>query len=161
MLALNPFRQSANLCGPAALKIVLGYYGVTVSEKKLAKLARSDNWGTRAEHLVATAKKLGFNAHIKNFADLSDIRTYVKRGIPVIVDWFSGDDGHYSPVAGIDAKYIYLQDSELGRIRHIDLKTFKRVWFDFTGDFLKKKSDIVLRSMIVVFPKNNRAARRK
>ncbi len=160
MLLLQPFRQRRGLCGPASLKIVLDYYGVSVTEKRLATLARSDASGTRAKHLLAAAKKLGFEGFIKDSSDIAEIRTYLSKKIPVIVDWFSEDDGHYSPVAYIDQGFIYLQDPELGKIRKLDLTTFKRVWFDFTGDFLRNKSDIVIRRMIVVFPKKN-AARRK
>ena len=70
--------------------------------------------------------------------------------IPVIIDWFSTDDGHYCVAVNIDKKNIYMQDPELGDIRKMDLETFKRVWFDFTGNFLKSKDQMVIRRMIVI-----------
>ncbi len=77
------------------------------------------------------------------------------------MDWFSGDDGHYSVVVGIDRKYIHLQDPELGKVRSLDIPTFRRVWFDFPGDMLHSHRDLILRRMIVVEARSVRKARRR
>ena len=153
MLNVKPFRQSSGFCGPASLKMVLGYYGIKKSEKELANLSGSTpGKGVGAEGLLKAAKALGFKAHVKDFSEIKDLKTYVlKKKIPVIVDWFSTHDGHYSVAVDIDRKNIYLQDPELGSIRTIDLQTFKRIWFDFTGDFLTSKDDMIIRRMIVIF----------
>lgn len=153
MLNVKPHLQSAGLCGPACLKMVLEYFGTHKTEKELAKLAKaSPAHGTTAEQLIKTAKQLGFNAFKKDFSSLKEIKKYVDKKIPVIVDWFSGDDGHYSVVVGIDKKYIHLQDPDLNKINKIDLVTFQRIWFDFKGDWLKKPQDIFIRRIIVVQP---------
>ena len=154
MLDIKPFKQRATYCGPAALKMVLDFYGVKKSEKELAKLAgHRPSTGVGAESLVKAARQLGFRGAIKDFASLDDIRKYVlRREIPVIVDWFSRDEGHYSVVADINKKYIYLQDPELAAINKIDLKTFKRVWFDFPGDFLSSPDDLIIRRLIAIYP---------
>ncbi len=150
---MKPFRQSAGLCGPASLKMVLEYFGIKKSEKELAKLCRANpHHGTTATNMVLAAKKLGFKAAYKDFSSIKEIKKYLDKKIPVIVDWFSLDDGHYSVVAGIDTKFIYLQDPELGKINKIDLITFQRVWFDFEGEMLKKKEGIFLRRIIVIYP---------
>jgi len=41
MIKLKPFRQTPGLCGPASLKMVMDYYGVSVSEKEIARVAGS------------------------------------------------------------------------------------------------------------------------
>ena len=41
LLKVKPFRESAGMCGPASLKIVLDYYGVKKSEKELAVLCKT------------------------------------------------------------------------------------------------------------------------
>lgn len=154
MLKIKAFRQTkTGFCGPASLKMVLDYFGISKNEIELAKLSNcKSSKGVEAEDLLKTAKKFGFKGFIKDFSDFSDIKKYVlKKKIPVIVDWFSIDDGHYSVVVGIDKKYIYLQDPEIGKIRKIDLKTFKRIWFDFPSNFLKKKQDIIIRRMLVLY----------
>ncbi len=153
MLNIPPFRQLPDLCGPSCLKMVLAYFGVEKNEPELAKLAgATKNKGATASDLIRVAKKLGFNGMIKDSASLADIKKYVlNKKIPVIVDWFSHDDGHYSVAVDIDNKNIYLQDPELGALRMMDLKTFKRVWFDFPGDFMTSKNDLILRRMIVIW----------
>lgn len=152
MLKVKPFRQSPGYCGPAALKMVLEYFGVHRSEKELAKLSGcTKQKGVEADGLIKAAKAFGFEGFFKDFAAFVDIEKYVlKKKIPVIVDWFSTDDGHYSVVVGINKKNIYLQDPETAGIRKFGLEAFKRVWFDFPGKRLVSRKDLILRRMIVI-----------
>lgn len=133
--------------------MILHYYGIEKSEQELTKLtACKPSRGTSAESIVIAAKKLGFEAFYQDFSELKDVRKFLDKKVPVIVAWFSTDDGHYSIVTKIDKEKIYLQDPEIKKIRIMDLVTFKRVWFDFPGDFLKTKENIVIRRMIVIEP---------
>jgi len=153
-LKVKPFQETAGWCGPASLKMVLDYYGVRRSERALARLSGATrSQGVEAPGLARAARKLGFTALIKDRATLSDIKRYVKKGIPVIVDWFSKDDGHYSVVVGVSSDTMYLQDPEIGRMRVMSTKTFKRVWFDFPGDVLRSKNAVILQRMLVVYPR--------
>lgn len=154
MLKVKPFRESPGLCGPASLKMVLEYYGVRVKESKLAKLTHTSvAKGASGAALVRAAKKYGFRGFFHTMATIGDIKDYVvDKKIPVIVDWFSEDDGHYSVVVGIDDEFIYMQDPEIARCRKMDLDTFKRVWFDFPGDYLRNKRELVIRRMVVIHP---------
>lgn len=153
MLKVKPFREKPGLCGPASLKMVLGYFGVRKSEQELARLCNcKEGSGTKAENILKIAKKFGLKGFIKDFSEISDIKKYViGREIPIIVDWFSTEEGHYSVVVGIDKENIYLQDPELGHVRYMKIGTFKRIWFDFPGDFLRSKNDIIVRRMIVIY----------
>lgn len=153
MLKVKSFRQKAGFCGPASLKMILDYFDVKKSEKKLAKLSGcTKTKSVEAKNLLKAAKNLGFKGFIKDFSEIKDIKEYVlKKKIPVIVNWFSHDEGHYSVVVGIDKGNTYLQDPEIGRIRKIDIKTFKRIWFDFPGKFLRSKNDIIIRRLIVIY----------
>lgn len=79
--------------------------------------------------------------------------------MPVIVNWFTGGrldysesevaDGHYSVVAGLDEKHIYLQDPEIGKIRKIKRDDFMKVWFDFKGEYIKP-NELIIRQIIVI-----------
>ena len=153
ILDVKPFRQSSGLCGPACLKIVLDYYGIKKSEKEVANLSGSTHTkGVGAEGLLKAAKALGLKAFYKDFSEIKDLKDYVLvKKIPVIVDWFSTNDGHYSVVVGIDDENIYMQDPELGKLRTMDLETFKRVWFDYSGNFLHSKDQIIIRRIIVIY----------
>ncbi len=151
MLDIKPFEQKPGYCGPASLKMVLSYFGVDKSEEELARLSNcSKSKGVETKSLLSAAKKLGFKGFVKDFSDVKDIKKFLNKKIPVIVDWFSVDDGHYSVVVGMDRKNVYLQDPELGRLKVIKIKDFKTVWFDFPGSFLNSKKDVVIRRILVI-----------
>lgn len=155
MMNVKPFRQKPGYCGPASLKIVLEVYGCRKSEKKLVELSGcSTAGGVGAEGLQKAAETLGFKCFFKDYSELSDIRRFIKKGIPVIVDWFD-DGGHYSVVTGMDKENIYMQDPGLGYERAMKLKDFKTSWFDFPNSFLRSKDELIIRRMIVVYPKKN------
>ncbi len=153
MIKLKPFRQTAGFCGPASLKMVLDYYGVLVTEADLVKAAgASKKEGASKEGLIKAAKCFGFEVFSKEKSNLGDLRRFIKRGVPVIVDWFSGDEGHYSVAVDIDQKNIVLMDPELKGKRKMPLETFQRLWFDFSGKSIKQSKDLILRLIIAVIP---------
>lgn len=153
MLQIKPFRQRTGFCGPASLKLILEYFSIKKTEKEIASLCGyKKSKGVEAKRILKAAKKMGLKGFIKDCSEIKDIRKYVlKKKVPVIVDWFSTDEGHYSVVVDIDKENIYLQDPELGRPRAMRIGEFKRVWFDFPGDFLKSKDEIVIRRLIVLY----------
>ncbi|MDD5144832.1 MAG: cysteine peptidase family C39 domain-containing protein [Candidatus Pacebacteria bacterium] len=159
MIKLKPFRQTPGLCGPAALKMVMDYYGISVSEGEIAKRAGSTREnGTSIEGLMKAARYFGFKTFTKTACSLGDLRYFMKKGIPVIVDWFSEDDGHYSVVVDVTKTKVILMDPELrkfliyARRREIPCDKFMRIWFDYKGDYIKRSKDMVLRLILVVTP---------
>lgn len=160
---IKPFQETLHMsmCGPASLKIVLGYYGIDKSEKELAKML---NWnkemGINDEDTIRVAKKLGFKVVMKKNSDFSDLEGWLDKKVPVIVDWFTRGrsdypdseiaDGHYSVVAGLDDKYIYLQDPEIGKIRKLKREDFLKVWFDFPGEYIKA-NELDIRLCIAIY----------
>ncbi len=162
-LKTNPFQETLNMsmCGPASLKIVFAYYNLEKTEEELARLCNTNNsFGTNEVNLRKVAKHFGFNVVIKNNSSLKDIEHWITLGVPVIVDWFTRGrcdytdssiaDGHYSVVDGIDNKYIYLQDPEIGKIRRLELDDFMKVWFDFSGEYINK-SNLIIRQLIAIY----------
>lgn len=141
--------------------MVLQYYGIEKSEKELAKLAgTTKNGGTDDKTIARVLGKFGFKVKIKNNAHFSDIKKCLDKGVPVIVDWFTRGRGnypdsavadwHYSIVVGLDAKFIYLQDLEIGKIRKLARDDFLRVWFDYSDEFLKSPKQMIIRQCIAV-----------
>ena len=162
-LKLKPFQETLNasMCGPASLKIVLKYYGVEATEKKLAKLAwASSSLGADDKGLAHAAKHFGFKVEVKNNSNFKDIEKWLDRKVPVIVNWFTRGkkdysdsdiaDGHYSVVTRLDDKFIYLQDPEIGKIRKLKRDDFMRVWFDFKGEYIKP-NELIVRQIVVVY----------
>lgn len=151
MIEVKAYHQKAGHCGPSSLKMVLGYYGVEKTESELGKLVKCRPLiGTSVDNLIKTAKKLGFEAFYKDFADIRDLRFYLRKKVPVIVNWFSVCEDHYSVVVDVDKENIYLQDPEFGHIRSMKIGYFKKIWFGIRGDLLNTKDDIVIRRMIVI-----------
>lgn len=162
-LDVKTFQETlhADMCGPASLKIVMDYYGINRNEKELAKLCNLvPGLGVDDKSIADAAKALGFKAEIKNESSFDDIENWLKKGVPVIVDWFTRGrqdyndsevaDGHYSVVMGLDDENIYLQDPETGGERKINREDFMKVWFDFTGYYLKQE-ELIIRQLIAVY----------
>lgn len=148
--------QTPGFCGPSALRAVLAFFGVLKSEDELAALAGSDrDEGTPVEGMLAAARALGFDAWAKDDASLDELQKLVQSGVPVIVDWFSSTEGHYSPVIGIDDATVRLQDPEIAQPREMPRHDFDNVWFDFEGD--APDGRLVKRRIIVVQPKRTAA----
>lgn len=135
--------------------------GIKKSEKELAKLCRHNkNLGVDDEKIKRVAGSLGFKVKIKNSSNFKDIENWLDKKVPVIVNWFTKgrqeysesevSDGHYSVVAGLDEKYIYLQDPEIGKIRKIKRDDFMRVWFDFKGKYIKV-DELIVRQIIAIY----------
>jgi len=163
MLRIKPFQETLNsgYCGPASLKILLSYYGIEKSEKELAKLCKTKKGlGTKSKEIERAAKRFGFKVRIKDNSNFKDIERWLNKKVPVIVDWFTrgGSDyddcniatSHYSVVEGLDDKFIYLQDPEIGKIRKLEREDFMMVWFDFTGRYIKP-SELVIRRIIAIY----------
>ncbi len=163
ILKVKPFQETLNnsCCGPATLKIVFGYYGIDKSEEELAKVSGWDkDLGINDKAIKKAAEQLRFKIKIKNNSTFKDIESWLKKGVPVIVDWLTRGrndysdsavpDGHYSVVVGLDDKFIYLQDPEIGKIRKIKRYDFMRVWFDFSGKYIKP-SELIIRQIIAIY----------
>lgn len=163
MLPVKPFQETLHggYCGPASLKIITDYYGLDKTEAELSQICNKDEeLGTDDKSIKEAAEELGFKVKIKNNAEYKDIEEWLKKEVPVIVNWFTRGrydypedevaDGHYSVVMGLDDEFIYLQDPEVGRMRKIDREDFYRVWFDFSSEYIEKWEDMILRQIIVI-----------
>jgi len=121
-------------CGPASLRMVMGFYGLDITEKDLAAACgHSYELGCRSEDMACAAEGLGFDVILKNNSTISELSNIVNSGVPVIIDWFCGDppEGHSSVVIGVDEKNIYILDPYLEEMRTVTKEDFRRCWFDF------------------------------
>lgn len=170
ILAVPAFQETlrSGACGPASLKMVLAYFGIEKTEAELVHMCRTDpRLGTDEDGIRQAAEELGFAVEIKDESSIADVEKYLGRGIPVIVNWFSRGrpdygvsevpDGHYSVVVAIDKGHIYLQDPEIGSLRKLDIPDFLHVWFDFKGEQVGSWSDMIVRQLIAVYPREDLA----
>lgn len=163
ILSVKPFQETlhSDMCGPASLKIVLNYYGVEKTEEEIAKLTGLvPGLGINDTSITQVAESLGFKTEIKNKSTFDDVEMWLKKGVPVIVDWFTRGrsdysdnevaEGHYSVACGLDDQYIYLQDPEIGGIRKIDRNKFLKVWFDFTQNVINP-DELIINQLIAIY----------
>jgi ABC-type bacteriocin/lantibiotic exporter with double-glycine peptidase domain len=155
MLQVKPRRQKTGLCCVTSLQMILDYFGEQVSESMLVKLTgATPQRGTSAQGVKSAVEALGFNAQIKDNAGFEEIKFWLDKKVPPMVDWFSVyndyPEGHCSVVVGLDKRYIYLQDPEIAGLRKMKRSDFLRVWFDFEGDFMKDRSDLILQRLIII-----------
>jgi predicted double-glycine peptidase len=153
MIHIKPFEQRSDYCGPASLKMVLHHFKIEKTEKQIINAVKAKHGlGIEAEDLLKYAKKLGLKGKIKDHSELGDLTRWVKKKkIPVIIEWFEEDDGHFSVVTDIDRENVYLQDPDLGHIRAMRRDIFLRVWFTFPTKYLKRESDLILRRMLILY----------
>lgn len=154
MIKIKPLKQTKSYCGPYCLKMVFDYYGCSISINDISKISSTiiseGNSGTSPKHMVFAAKHFGFNAKYKENASIKEIERLVKKGIPVIVNWFSKNEGHYSVVVGIERGNIYFIDPEYGKKIKLSLIEFQKIWFDYMGDYIKSKKDLRIRPIIII-----------
>lgn len=165
LLPVKPFQETlgGGYCGPASLKMVLGYWNSEQTEEEVAlRCKRDPELGTDDVCLKEAAESYGFKVEIENNASFDSIQQWLEHCVPVIVNWFTrgrtdyedGEvpDGHYSVVVGLDAANIYLQDPETGGLRTLNREDFMRVWFDFKPAYITSWDDMIIRQLIAVYP---------
>ncbi len=163
LLPIKPFQETLHqsMCGPASLKMIFDYYGIEKSETEIAKLCgATEDLGTDDKGIKQAAESLGFKVEINNNSMFEDIQYWLNKKVPIILNWFTRGradyddsqvaDGHYSVVVGLDDKYIYIQDPEIGKLRKIDRDDFMKVWFDFTGKYIDPK-ELIIRQLIAIY----------
>lgn len=155
-LKVKPFEQSPSMCGPASLKILFSYFGKNYTEKQLARFCSSTKkYGTNHRGMIRGAKKIGGFVFVKKNGTIKELEYFIKKEkLPVIINWFDEDEGHYSVVVDINKKNIITVDPIDGKSeRRLDRKTFSNIWFDFIG---KKNKTASWNWYMVVTPEKKK-----
>lgn len=123
-------------CGPAVLRMVFEFFGITKSEKWLTqKLDTNSIIGTSHQALIRIATEEGFYCYVNSNSDFFEIIHFVKLGLPVIVDFKepTEEEGHYAVVSRV-SKFlktaIYLNDPYNGKDIKLSEKEFLSRWYD-------------------------------
>jgi predicted double-glycine peptidase len=154
MLKLKIFEQTkSGYCGPASLLMVMDFYGFKTTEKELVKRCKTTvRKGASGRNLVAAIKSFDWHGFWKEDGKIAELEYFIRSGRPIIIDWYSEYEGHYSVIIGIDKKYVYLADPETGKINRLLLERFKTVWFDFEGPLASRTARWHIGWMLVPSP---------
>lgn len=143
--------------------MVMDYYGVVATENEIAEIAGSTlEDGTSIAGMIKAANHFGFKVIKKEYATIKDLEDHVDKDIPVIVNWFLDDWGHYSVVVDVTKNNIILMDPALKKIliyvrkRILPIKKFLHVWFDFEGQMINNPKDLMIRLMLVLVPEKEK-----
>ena len=131
-------QQTDYTCGPAALRMALGFFGTHVGETHLVhEVHTSTDYGTHHRWLIAAPGHHRLHTRVHERASLRDIRAALRAGHPVIVHYLEpeGNDGHYAVVVGVGATHVILNDPWFGEHFRIPKRTFKRRWHDEKNRF--------------------------
>ncbi|MEK6890423.1 MAG: C39 family peptidase [Nanoarchaeota archaeon] len=147
MIKIKPFKQSRGYCGPASLKMVLSAYNIEKTEDYLAKLTKTSRKnGCKEENIIKLVKSMGLKGYVKQKSTINEVKKLVKRGIPVIVNWFSPEEaGHYSVVIRFKKDNIFLADPHFGKIVKHKTEWFEERWFDLINN------KTILKEIIVIY----------
>ena len=161
MIKLKPFKQSYGFCGPACFKMIMDYYGEKHSEMYWRKLTAMEikngkvnrEQGCSDDKFVEQAKRIGFKGFCKDHSSIKEIKKFVNKKIPVIVTWFSPEEGsHFSVVVGFEKNKILLADPHFGKVTKRTIEDFEGRWFDHMPYPIKKVEDIYwIRRICVVY----------
>lgn len=120
-------------CGPAVLKMILQYHGEYMGERRLRRYTKtSPKTGTNHQELITASRKLGYHCFVKQNARPYDVKSFINRGLPTIINWQEPDtkEGHYSVIFGYTADYFYVHDPYKPRRKVIPIKALLPLWHD-------------------------------
>jgi predicted double-glycine peptidase len=128
------FKQDTDYtCGPAALQMAFLFLGTFTSEKKLAKVARTNSEiGTTHRGMIDTALKQKFYCYVNKNSTINEIRHFVRLSFPVIIDYTepSSDTGHYAIISGYQDRHVILNDPWNGEGFKLSEAEFVSRWYD-------------------------------
>lgn len=136
-LALPHLKQERDYaCTPACVRMVLSYYGLTLSEDELISLLRTTLAGTEFEQILNVAS-LGFTVRVET-GTLGDLRRCTAAGEPCVARIKTCHLPHYPlppwvrhsvVVAGVTASRVYYHDpAQDDDPASANLSNFDKAW---------------------------------
>lgn len=123
--------QKENYCGPAALAMVMNYFGINVTQEEIANEIYAPGLkGTLSMQLVLYPIQKGFEAEMYN-GNFDDLKEKIKAWFPLIVS--VKEDGkdkvHYMVVWGYDEfnKRVFVHSGNK-MAQAIEYETFMDMW---------------------------------
>lgn len=133
MIKLDIIKQKYDYdCGPASLAMVFCYNNVCQEYPDLLK--KAGKHGTDNLKMKEMAEEIGFKTEMKENSEIADIRRFIEKKIPVIVNYLEPELGwgHYAVVTGINEKLI-LANPDTGEEEAWNISDFEAKWVSGNG----------------------------
>ena len=125
------FKQHTDYtCGPACMKMVMKYFGKEFTEEHLKKLMKTKKKdGTEHSALVNCTEKKGFNYRVHKNSTINQIKYYIDKELPVIINFIAPDgNGHYAVVTEYKKDKLILNDPYYGKKTEIKNNDLEKKW---------------------------------
>jgi len=156
-MKISPIKQrDGNACGPTSIQMVLTYFRLSHSFKKIARISQyKKRGGLFNKDLVKTLKALNLIVREKANTTWADLIRFNTANKVIIVSWMKfGYIGHFSVVEKVSKHHITLSDPYDGKHARIKKMVFMRLWMDYDDMWYPlKNTDIQLRWMCVISKK--------
>jgi tetratricopeptide (TPR) repeat protein len=161
--------QTFNNCGPAALSMVLDFFGISKSQLEIADRLRpfqhsrgiGDDKSVMLDELASFARENNLITFKRPNGDIEKLKLFLENGIPVLtLTWLNeqGGFGHYLIVKGYEDKVsqVISDDSIYGANRYTSYEDFLKGWQVFNYEYLviapQEKSEIIKK---ILGPEND------
>lgn len=124
-------QQTDYTCGPAALRMALGSFGISKTERALSKLLNTKpRVGTPVAAFPQACEKLRLSYCVERDATIDRVSRALKNKFTVIVGYFYEPEqvGHFAVIKKLTKKMIYLLDPEIGPTCAYTVRDFQRMW---------------------------------
>jgi hypothetical protein len=137
--------QGWNNCGPTTLKMLLKYYGQSVTQKEVAAFTKPDpdDKNVSPNELAAYVDTTGMGALVRENGTLERLKLLLSNGLPVMIESGyvtpSGKEGwmgHYKLLIGYDDKQFTFMDSYEGPNLKISFEEVDANWRAFNRLYL-------------------------
>ncbi|CAN5164479.1 hypothetical protein BH09PAT2_BH09PAT2_05690 [soil metagenome] len=140
-----------NFCGPASLKTIFDMLGISKTEREWAELSGTTHQdGVSIQGLMQAVEQVGYKTTYKTASTIEELKLLIKTNQFVIVNYWRDTVGHFSPIANIVEKEIFIADVYTGNVEKMNLSLFERNWFDFVSYPPQSQKDLLLRELLVI-----------
>jgi hypothetical protein len=119
-------QSTASTCGPASVATILRHFGISTTERAIARAAFSYEGGTEAWYLARSVRRCGLTSQFVFHSTFSP-----EAGQPALVGVRIGRAGHFIAVLEVNDGLVTFADPLSGE-RRLTLTEFRRL-YDFTG----------------------------
>jgi len=135
-------QEKSTTCGPACVRMVIGYNGIQLSETELEDVCETSWLGNTCEELASGVKGFGILSEVIENFTLENLKETLTKGIPVIAlldpaILYGGIQGfgHFVLITGLEESSIYYHDPDMGMGLAKDVQLFFTAWekYSFKG----------------------------